>query len=1167
MTATAKARSRRSWGMRMLPLLLGGALLLAHSAASQEPKPAKPLTAEQQGKLKERDRLVGEAYRLEDAGKLVEAIATMEKAVALHRDVLGRDDVAAIIPLQFIAEVHEARADFAAARKTYQEMLDIGGKLQAKEHWLVSDAQRGLADMERLEKMSATDRQLLVAARATNRQVLQLLQQGKAREAVAPAEKTAQTRKQLLGDKHPDYAQSLSNLAAVYRALGDYAGAEPLCRQALEIRSRLGKHPRHAESLNQLVELYQTQGNYLKAEPLSRQALEVSKQVFGERHPQYATSLNSLASLYQAQGDYAQAEPLFRQSLEIRKQVLGDKHPHYALGLNNLAALYQTQGDYAKADAFFRLALGLRKELFGEKHPDYIVSLNNLAVLYMVQGDYAKAELLCRQALDLGRPLLGEKHPYFASLQVNLAQLYKLQGEYAKAEPLYRQALEVYRQVGESHPGYASGLNNLAALYAAQGDYAKAEPLYRQALELRKRLRGDKHLDYAVNLNNLAMLYKLQGDYAQAEALCRQALQVYREALGEKHPGYALGLSKLAEVYWAQGDHARAEPLLGQALALTRTHQDLAAAAQSERQQLRMTESLRYQLDGYLSVTRAAGSSGSKAYEPVLSWKGAITARQQRLRLERRDPELVEELRRVSSRLATLAFATPDPRQSEVYRQQMLQLSERKEQLEKDVAEKSAAVRQNQQLARLTPEGLRQSLPAGTVLVDLLEYWHSTPDPKNKGKLAFERRLAAFVVPSGRAPSKAADIVQLDLGPVQPLAEAIDKWRQTIGTRTRPLENDQDPAALLRQRLWRPLEPYVKDAQTVLLSPDGVVARLPLAALPGARPATFLIEETALVVVPVPQLLPALLDDRPSEGRAAKASLLLVGDVDYGAEAAVADARHGTSRAAVLPADQREKVAWPRLPASKTEILAIRDTFRRHAADGVVVVLLQGGQATEAAVRQEAPRHRYLHLATHGFFADPRLRSALMPEEKTLLESGQFGREGFIGFHPGLLSGLVLGGANRPVQPDHDDGILTALEVAELDLQNVELAVLSACETGLGATAGGEGVLGLQRAFQVAGARNIVTSLWKVDDEATAALMALFYHKLWQENKPPLAALREAQLTLYHHPARIASLAKERGPDFDKLVKLPTTPPKDAQPGDKAPVKLWAAFVLSGTGK
>jgi len=840
-----------------------------------------------------------------------------------------------------------------------------------------------------------------------------------------------------------------------------------------------------------------------------------------------------LALLYQAWGDYSKAEPLLRQSLEVRKELVGEKHWTYALSVHNLAVLYSTQGDYAKAEPLFRQTLEIRKQVLGEKHPHYIVTLGSLALLHLSQGNFAQAEPLYRRTMELSKEVLGEKHPDYARSLNNLASLYQKQGNPAQAEALYRQALDVYRQVlGENHADYANGLHNLAVVYQAQGEYAKAEPFFRRALELRKEVQGEKHPDYATSLSNLAVLCRLQGDDARAERLQRQALSV------------------------------------------TRDHLDLAAAAQSERQQLRMAELLRYQLDHYLSLTRAADVAGSKAYGPVLSWKGAVTARQQRLRLERRDPELAAELSSVCSRLATLAFGRHDPQQRDAYQKRIIQLTERKEQLEKDLAQKSAVTRQEQELARLSPERLRQSLPPGTVLVDFLEYERSAPDSKNKGRVTTERHLTAFVVPSARGSgqggeNKGADIVQLDLGPVQPLAEAIDQWRQSTGTRTRPLENDQDPAALLRQKLWQPLEPYVKDAQTVLLSPDGVVARLPLAALPGSKPGSFLIEETALVVVPVPQLLPGLLTrapvaDAPSPNApgSAKESLLLVGDVDYGAETA----RSGASREAVMPAGQREKVSWPRLPGSKIEVLAIRDSFRRHAPDAAVD-LLQGAQATEAAVRQEAPKHRYLHLATHGFFADPRLRSAMLPDEKTLLDSGLFGREGFIGFHPGLLSGLVLAGANQRVQPDHDDGILTALEVAELDLQSVELAVLSACETGLGATAGGEGVLGLQRAFQVAGAKNVVTSLWKVDDEATAALMALFYHKLWQEKKPPLAALREAQLTLYHHPERIASLAKERGPDFDKLVKLPATPPKEAKPANKASVKLWAAFVLSGAGK
>jgi len=155
-----------------------------------------------------------------------------------------------------------------------------------------------------------------------------------------------------------------------------------------------------------------------------------------------------------------------------------------------------------------------------------------------------------------------------------------------------------------------------------------------------------------------------------------------------------------------------------------------------------------------------------------------------------------------------------------------------------------------------------------------------------------------------------------------------------------------------------------------------------------------------------------------------------------------------------------------------------------------------------------------------------------------------------------------LAGANNPKTPGR--GIVTGESLIDLDLSGLELAVLSACETGLGDVAGGEGTFGLQRAFHLAGTRNVVASLWKVPDRPTAALMALFYRNLWEMNLPPVEALRQAQLEIYHSPEKIAGLAEGFRGKFDEVPGA-----AEIKPGadGKAHPRLWAAFTLSGAGR
>jgi CHAT domain-containing protein len=603
-------------------------------------------------------------------------------------------------------------------------------------------------------------------------------------------------------------------------------------------------------------------------------------------------------------------------------------------------------------------------------------------------------------------------------------------------------------------------------------------------------------------------------------------------------------LYNLAVNYQVQGDYLKAEPLARQSLRVTRDHLDATAAIQSERQQLRMAEHCSYRLDRFLSLALDAKRPPEKIAPFLLPAKGAVFVRQRRQRqfLELagrggKAARLAAELDQTSRRLAKVADIALNPAQREAWQKQLAELIESKERLEADLSRLSADFRAQKQCERLTPMQLRDVLPADTVLFDLVEYTHYRPDPREKGGFLTERRLLALVLRKGQP------VGLVPLGPVQPIAEAIDQWRLTT-KRTRSVRGDDDPALVLRKRLWLPLAEHLGGAKVVLISPDGATSRLPFAALPGSKADSYLIEEVPLAVIPVPQLLPELLDRKPDD--ASDPSLLLVGAVDY-------DAVPGTTAAGMVSltgARSGERRRYGALEGTRTEIVAIKDSFEQSFPDGKVRVL-RGGQATEAALREQAGKCRWLHLATHGFFASASVKAAGRGDDKTgLRESALVEERALIGYPPGLLSGLALAGANREPDPDHEDGILTALEVQALDLRKVDLAVLSACETGLGQTAGGEGLLGLQRAFQVAGARSVMASLWSVDDKATEQLMVRFYENRWEKKMGTLAALVEAQRWMLQEGLK-------RNVVRDEL------PEEKGQPV-RTPPFYWAAFVLSG---
>jgi len=465
--------------------MLAGLGVLWFCSLSLAEEPGKP-TADQQEKIKQLKQLLAEAPQLQAVGQVAKAIVSAEKALALERELLGKEHLLIADLLRFLGRLHEEREDFAAARTVRAEAAAMLTRLVGKGHWKVADAGRELADGERLAGLAAEERQQLRQAAALSQRVKRMYSQGQYREALDAAREVVAIRGKLLGESHPVYATSLHNLAFLYQSMGDSARALPL---------------------------------YEQARALTRKAL-------GESHPAYATSLNNLAALYESRSDYAKALPLLEQARALNKQVLGESHPGYALSLNNLAALYQALGDHAKALPLFEQARALRKQVLGENHPDYATSLNSLAVLYWSMGDYAKALPLCEQARALRQQALGESHPDYALSLNNLAMLYRSMGDYARALPLLEQTCALVKKTqGESHPDYATSLHNLAALYRSMGDHARALPLFEQARALRKQALGESHPDYVASLNDLAVLNLRMGNHATAQRLSRQALE------------------------------------------------------------------------------------------------------------------------------------------------------------------------------------------------------------------------------------------------------------------------------------------------------------------------------------------------------------------------------------------------------------------------------------------------------------------------------------------------------------------------------------------------------------------------------------------------------------------------------------------------------------------
>lgn len=363
----------------------------------------------------------------------------------------------------------------------------------------------------------------------------------------------------IYGAEHEYTSTAFTSLGNFLSKKGDYRDAEPLLRQALEVRKKIApNHHYTADSYNNLASLLDDEGKFEEAEILYKHSLKIRENTFGLEHPATAQSLNNLGILYSNKGEYDAAEELLAQSLQIREKTLGPHHPDTAESLNNMASHLRDMGDYDAAEALFRRSLHIFESTLGPEHPLTALSLNNLGGVLSDKEDDDGAEYFLRYSLKIYEKSLGIEHPETVKTLENLAGCLLNKGDTSDAENLYAQSLKIKEKIfGLEHPETLKSINTLGELLYHNGDYSSAEILYRKCLGLRQKVLGQDHLDTAESLYNLANLLYDKGEFAASEPLLFKAEKIATQKLREDH--LYMITSLLSTIFLEQKKYSKAE--------------------------------------------------------------------------------------------------------------------------------------------------------------------------------------------------------------------------------------------------------------------------------------------------------------------------------------------------------------------------------------------------------------------------------------------------------------------------------------------------------------------------------------------------------------------------------------------------------------------------------
>ncbi len=789
----------------------------------------------------------------------------------------------------------------------------------------------------------------------------------------------------------------------------------------------------------------------------------------------YLRCISNMAVVYLVQGRTVEAEQFITYALEESKNVLGPNSAAYAANLNSRAKLDQFLGKYNEAEKSFDESSLLVKKVFGPNTMQDAILLNNKAMLYQAIGRYDDAVALMKQAIASSeaapkKALQGKKSFDNRKFQSNLALMLQLSGKLTEAETIFLGIKKIFENRGQTNnPEYASLLNQLSSLYIQMGKLDQVEELLKKSSAVYKKKFTEENPSFAKVQNDLGNFYRVQGRMAEAEATLVKAKDIQQRTLGENHPDYVKSVEDVGILYWKKGELDKAKPLLSEASNKSLDFIDRYFPPMSEAEKAKYWDVLQPRFQRFYNYAIEASATNPEIIKEIYDYQIATKAlllnstnKIKKAILASGDQALINDyIAWISQKEVLARYYALSKEELSQQKIDLPSLERTANNLEKSLSQRSKDFSQGYDTERIDYAKVASLLGDTEAIVEIIRIRNYDKD------FTAESKYAAIVVTKGTVVPK---LIILDNG-VQLDTRYAKFYKNSI------LQKSEDTNSY--DQYWARLEPALAGKKILYVSPDGVYNQLNINTLkkPGAN---YILNNYDITIIGNSKDLIAI---KARKAGVAKKDAFLLGFPDYGGNAVA-------------------------LPGTKVEL------------DGISKILKTAAYKTSSYQQKEASEKNLkavtgpslMHIATHGYFladADVGTGSAMGVDADNAKNN------------PLLRSGLILAGVQSQAQqnnvaPDlesNDNGILTAYEAMNLNLEGTDLIVLSACETGLGELKAGEGVYGLQRAFMVAGANALVMSLWKVDDEATQFLMTNFYTN-WVKTGNKQKAFKQAQLQL-----------------------------------------------------